>query len=173
MDIAVIGTGFIGGILGKSLARAGHQITFGSRHPGDADVAVGSSATVDSVAAALASADVIVLAIPGSAVSELTAANKDALMGKLVIDATNRMGEPVANSRAPYPRMSDMPGHSIRWAARTWPTRSSMMVRPTCSSLLSNPTEKRLKQSSKTLACARFTLGRTKRRSSIASSVYG
>ena len=54
MEIAVIGTGFIGGILGRALAGAGHQVTFGSRHPGDEAVADGTPATVTSVADALA-----------------------------------------------------------------------------------------------------------------------
>jgi predicted dinucleotide-binding enzyme len=103
MDIAVIGTGFIGGTLGRSLARAGHRVTFGSRHPDDDDVAVGSSATVSTVTAALAGADTIILAIPGPAVAEFAAGNNDALAGKLVIDATNRMAESVANSRAVLP----------------------------------------------------------------------
>ena len=103
MDIAVIGTGFIGGILGRSLAEAGHKVTFGSRHPDDDDVAESSSATVSSVAAALAAAGVIILAVPGPAVPELAAANEDALAGSLVIDATNRMGEQMANSRADLP----------------------------------------------------------------------
>ncbi len=104
MDIAVIGSGFIGGILGRSLAEAGHKVTFGSRHPDDDDVAAGSSATVSSVATALDAADVIILAVPGAAVPELTASHRETLAGKLVIDATNRMGDPVANSRAALPQ---------------------------------------------------------------------
>lgn len=103
MEIAVIGTGFIGGILGTALARSGHEVTFGSRHPGDDDVAGGSSASVTSVDQALASADVVILAVPGPAVTEFAATYRDELAGKLVIDATNRMGEPVANSRAVLP----------------------------------------------------------------------
>lgn len=103
MEIAVIGTGFIGGILGTALARSGHEVTFGSRHPGDDDVAAGSSASVTSVDQALASADVVILAVPGPAVTEFAATYRDELAGKLVIDATNRMGEPVANSRAVLP----------------------------------------------------------------------
>ena len=85
MDIAVIGTGFIGEILGRSLAGAGHRVTFGSRHPDDDGIAVGSSATVSSVAAALAAADVVILAIPGPAVPGFAASHKDALAGKLVL----------------------------------------------------------------------------------------
>ena len=38
MNIAVIGTGFIGGVLGRSLAASGHEVTFGSRHPDSDDV---------------------------------------------------------------------------------------------------------------------------------------
>jgi 8-hydroxy-5-deazaflavin:NADPH oxidoreductase len=103
MEIAVIGTGFIGGILGRALAGAGHQVTFGSRHPGDEAVVVGTPTTVTSVADALTRAQVIVLALPAAAVAELTAEHGDALAGKLLIDATNQMGQPVANSRAALP----------------------------------------------------------------------
>ena len=103
MDIAVIGTGFIGGILGRSLAGAGHSVTFGSRHPSDEDVAGGTPATVASVGDALAGAQVVILALPGAAVAELTATHGDLLAGKLVIDATNQMGQPAANSRAALP----------------------------------------------------------------------
>ena len=103
MDIGVIGTGFIGGILGRALASSGHKVTFGSRHPGDEAVADGTAATVASIADALAGAEVVILALPGAAVPELTAAHRDALDGKLVIDATNQMGQPVANSRAALP----------------------------------------------------------------------
>ena len=53
MEIAVIGTGFIGSTLGRALAAAGQQVTFGSRHPGDDAVAGGTSATFASVADAM------------------------------------------------------------------------------------------------------------------------
>jgi 8-hydroxy-5-deazaflavin:NADPH oxidoreductase len=103
VEIAVIGTGFIGGILGRALAGAGHHVTFGSRHPDDEAVADDTAATVTSLADALAAAEVIILALPGAAVAELTAAHRDALDSKLVIDATNQMGQPVANGRAALP----------------------------------------------------------------------
>jgi hypothetical protein len=103
VEIAVIGTGFIGGIVGRGLAAAGHHVTFGSRHPADDAVAGGTAATVTSVAAALGPAEVVILALPGAAVAELTAAHRDALDGELVIDATNQMGQAVANSRAVLP----------------------------------------------------------------------
>jgi 8-hydroxy-5-deazaflavin:NADPH oxidoreductase len=103
MDIAVVGTGFIGGILGRSLAGSGHAVRFGSRHPEDDDVAAGTTAATTTVAEALASAEVVILALPGAAVPALVAEHGDVLAGKLVIDATNQMGAPVANSRAALP----------------------------------------------------------------------
>jgi hypothetical protein len=103
MEIAVIGTGFIGGVLGRSLAGAGHQVTFGSRHPDDLEVVGDTPAVVTSVGEALARADVVILALPGAAVPDLAATHADALAGKLVIDATNQMGQPVANARAALP----------------------------------------------------------------------
>jgi hypothetical protein len=102
VDIAVIGTGFIGGILGRALATAGHDVTFGSRHPGDDGAVQQTSARVATIADALA-APVVILALPGAAVAELVAQHGDALAGKLVIDATNQMGQPVANCRAALP----------------------------------------------------------------------
>ncbi len=103
MEIAVIGTGFIGGILGRALAKAGHTVAFGSRRPEDDEVAEDTGATVASVPDALRHGEVVVLALPGSAVSALARDHGPALEGKLVIDATNRMGEAVSNSRSSLP----------------------------------------------------------------------
>jgi len=102
MNVAIIGPGFIGTTLGRALAGAGHQVTFGSRDPGGGDVA-GLPAAVAPISEALANAEVVVLALPGSAVAELTSAHRDALDGKLVIDATNQMGAAVTNGRASLP----------------------------------------------------------------------
>jgi predicted dinucleotide-binding enzyme len=103
MDIAVIGTGFIGGILGRSLATAGHHVTFGSRHPSDDRVAAGTDAVLAPIGDALDQADIVILALPGAAISDLAAEHGGALAGKLVIDATNQMGTPISNSRAALP----------------------------------------------------------------------
>lgn len=56
-----------------------------------------------SIAEALDRSDVIILALPGDAVAGFAAEHGHALEGKLVIDATNKMGEGVANSRAALP----------------------------------------------------------------------
>ncbi len=62
MQITVVGTGFIGGVLGRARASAGHDVTFGSRRPDSDDAAGTTSARVAPVADALASAEVVVLA---------------------------------------------------------------------------------------------------------------
>lgn len=103
MEIAVIGTGRIGTAVGTALARSGHQVTFGTRQPADG-AAAGESlgATVADIAGAIGGAMVVIVAIPAAAVDEFAAANGAALAGKLVIDATNRMGADVNNSQAAY-----------------------------------------------------------------------
>lgn len=102
MEIAIIGTGFIGTTLGRALSASGHDITFGSRHVAD-DAGSVTAARVVPVGETVSGTGVVILAVPGPAVAELTAEHGDALEGKLVIDATNRMGEEVSNSRASLP----------------------------------------------------------------------
>jgi 8-hydroxy-5-deazaflavin:NADPH oxidoreductase len=97
MRIAIIGTGKIGGTLGTALARAGHQVTFGSRHPDQVPPREDGTTTAP-VGAALEPADAVLLAIPAAAVEDFLAEHGAALDGKLVVDATNRMGAPVANA---------------------------------------------------------------------------
>jgi hypothetical protein len=97
MHIAVIGTGNIGRTLGRALAAAGHDVHLGSRHPGDVRVE-GTSPTT--VADALRAADTVLLAVPAAAVADLLAEHGAALDGKLVLDATNRMGAAVMNAAA-------------------------------------------------------------------------
>ena len=92
LSIAVAGTGNIGGTLGRAFARAGHTVVFASRHP-EEDPGVGDTdARVAPVPEALAGADVVVLAVPGSAVPEFVREHADALAGTLLIDAANNIG---------------------------------------------------------------------------------
>jgi len=85
MKIAVIGSGNIGGTLGSAWLRAGHEVRYGSRHPQPPDSV--------SIAEAVEAPDVVVLAIPGNAVAEFAEDHGAAIADKLVIDATNRIGE--------------------------------------------------------------------------------
>jgi 8-hydroxy-5-deazaflavin:NADPH oxidoreductase len=97
MKIAVIGTGHIGGTLGQRWHAAGHEVVYGSRAqsgtgPGGAPVLPPDRAVTG--------AEVVVLAVPGGAVAEVLAALGAALADKVVIDATNRIGQSEVNSRA-------------------------------------------------------------------------
>jgi 8-hydroxy-5-deazaflavin:NADPH oxidoreductase len=97
MRIVVIGTGNVGGTLGQRWRAAGHDVVYGSRQgagegPGGAPVMP--------VADALTGADVVLLAVPGRAVAEVIGPHGAALAGKVVIDATNSIGEADVSSRA-------------------------------------------------------------------------
>jgi predicted dinucleotide-binding enzyme len=98
MTIAVVGTGFIGGTLGRAFAKAGKDTVFGSRHPEDGSVAVDSGATVATIGEAIAKADMVVLALPADAVEDLLRTHGVALAGKVVVDAVNKLGGPVAHN---------------------------------------------------------------------------
>jgi NADPH-dependent F420 reductase len=93
MNIAIIGAGNVGRALGASFVRAGHSVTIASRDPEDAgSVAAATGADVaDSNAEAVASAEIVVLATPFSSAPEIAAEIADAVTGKVVVDATNRM----------------------------------------------------------------------------------
>ena len=91
--IAVIGTGDVGGALGPEFAAQGHTIVYGSRNPERdrvkelvANSGEGASATTPADAAA--QADIVVLAVPGLMVEEITRSLGD-LSGKIIIDPTN------------------------------------------------------------------------------------
>src|SRR5262249_13817354 len=81
MRIAVIGAGNIGRTLGGKWTAAGHDVVYGVREPGESGTAT--------VADAVASAEVVVLAVPGAAAKDLIALLGSDLAGKVVVDATN------------------------------------------------------------------------------------
>jgi 8-hydroxy-5-deazaflavin:NADPH oxidoreductase len=89
MKIAVIGTGHIGGSLGAKWHAAGHETAYGSRR-GSGEGPGG--APLRPVGQAVAEAEVVVIAIPAAAVADLVAEHGQAMDGKVVVDATNRMG---------------------------------------------------------------------------------
>ena len=97
MKIAVIGTGRIGGTLGRRWRAAGHEVEYGSRAASGTGP---GGAPVLSLGEAITGAEVVLLAVPGGAVADVVAAHGPALAGKVVVDAVNRIGEPVVNSHA-------------------------------------------------------------------------
>jgi predicted dinucleotide-binding enzyme len=91
--IAVIGTGAVGGALGPEFAAQGHTIVYGSRDPSRSGVAklvarTGVNASATTQAEAVIDADIVVLAVPGLLVEEITK-NLGDLSGKIIIDPTN------------------------------------------------------------------------------------
>jgi hypothetical protein len=93
MKIAIIGTGNVGGALGRRWAHLGHEVLFGSREPAAPRIrdllhATGGGARALTPGAAAASAEVVVLATPW-AVTEKTIASLGPLRGKIVVDCTN------------------------------------------------------------------------------------
>jgi len=100
MRIAVIGTGNIGGTLGRRWRETGQDVVYGVRNPGGAPSSGPGGAPIAAIPEAVTSAEVVLLAVPGPAVPELVSSLGGALDGKVVIDATNRIGEAEANSHA-------------------------------------------------------------------------
>ncbi len=91
--VAIIGTGDVAGALGPEFAGLGHTIVYGSRDPERPKVRAlversGDGARATTPAAAAADADIVVLAVPGLLVEEITASLGD-LSGKILIDPTN------------------------------------------------------------------------------------
>lgn len=91
--IAVIGTGRVGSALGTELAAEGHSIVYGSRNPTteavrDLVARTGNGATASLQSQAVVDADIVILAVPGMLVGEITK-NLGDLSGKIIIDPTN------------------------------------------------------------------------------------
>ncbi|MCT8340285.1 NADPH-dependent F420 reductase [Luteirhabdus pelagi] len=93
MKIGVIGSGNIGGNLGKHWAKAGHEVMFTSRHPNELNQLVqeaGNNAKAVSLDEAWeAKADVYLLATPFEAIDKLSELYAGEYGGRVIIDATN------------------------------------------------------------------------------------
>lgn len=94
MKIGIIGTGEVGGTLGRLWADKGHVVTFGSRNPAAAKVkklllSIPGGASAGDVGSAAASSDVVVLATPWEATRGALKACGNHLKGKVLIDCTN------------------------------------------------------------------------------------
>jgi hypothetical protein len=91
--IAIIGTGDVAAALGPEFAAQGHTIVYGSRDPAREEVRdlvakTGDDASVTTPRDAAEHADIIVLAVPGMLVEDITLGLGD-LAGKIIIDPTN------------------------------------------------------------------------------------
>jgi len=92
LKIGILGSGKIGGTVGRLWATAGYPVMFSSRHPealaGLAKEA-GPSARAGTVSEAIAFGDVFLLAIPYGAVPQFGHDYAAGLKGKIVLDADN------------------------------------------------------------------------------------
>ncbi len=110
MDIGIMGAGNVGRTLGEAWSRTGHQVRFGSREPSGE----GTEGTHRDVAEW---AQVIVFAVPGAATADIARALGPALEGKVVIDASNRVGADSLSSVAEI--VTAAPGARVQRAFST------------------------------------------------------
>lgn len=107
MKIGIIGSGNIGGNLGKHWAKAGHEVLFTSRHPEQLNQLVqetgGKSKAVNLDEAWEANADVYLLAVPFKAIDKLSELYAGEYGNKVIIDATN-----------PYPERDGQMAQDVR-----------------------------------------------------------
>lgn len=90
MRIAILGTGRVARSIGGGLARAGHEVDFGSRGRSEAPELDGR---VASVADAAAVGEVVINATPGATSLEmLKQIGAGPLAGKVLIDVANAIG---------------------------------------------------------------------------------
>jgi len=95
MKIAVLGAGRVGSTVGRLWHAAGHDVTFAAWHatrPRALAAELGERAHAASVAGAVAAAEVVLVAVPGPAVTDaLQAAGP--LDGRIMLDAANSFGQ--------------------------------------------------------------------------------
>lgn len=95
MNIAIIGAGNVGSGLAAAATAAGHDVVVSARHPASAaEVAsrAGARPALNNVEG-VGGAEVVVLAVPHAAVSDVVTDLGAALTGKVVIDATNPLND--------------------------------------------------------------------------------
>ncbi len=93
LKIGMVGAGRHGGALGTLFVKAGHPVMFSSRHPErlkDLVAGLGPMAQTGTVAQAVAFGDVVVIAVPYTAMEEIGKAHAGTLATKvLVMDVSN------------------------------------------------------------------------------------
>jgi 8-hydroxy-5-deazaflavin:NADPH oxidoreductase len=82
MKLAILGNGAVGSALARLFNSAGHQVVIGSRSPSNA---MGTTSVIDAVG----HGDVVILAVPFTAMNDLLPGLADSLTGKIVVDPTN------------------------------------------------------------------------------------
>jgi len=93
MNVAIIGAGNVGRALAASFTREGHAVTIASHDPEHASAAAAATGArfAKTNAEAARAGQVVVLAIPFASAEDVAAEIREAVTGKPVVDATNRM----------------------------------------------------------------------------------
>jgi len=91
--IAILGAGNVGSALARAFVRLGHSVVLCAKHP---DHAMKVAADVGAEAAgsdveAVRSAELVVLAVPSTAVASILEEAAKDMVGKVVVDSTNPM----------------------------------------------------------------------------------
>ena len=95
MRIAIIGSGNVGGGLAASAVKSGHDVVVSASDPANAEKTAantGATAAASSVEA-VQGADLVVLAVPNGAVTDVVSALGSALDGHVLVDATNPLND--------------------------------------------------------------------------------
>lgn len=121
--VGVIGSGAVGRALAAGFAARGHEVTIGTRQPGENDDLQAWAAQHDGVAigpfaAAAEVGEIVVLATRGTAVEQaIAAAGPQHFDGKLVVDATNPLApDPVTGGPGLAVGHSDSGGERVQRA---------------------------------------------------------
>ncbi len=101
--VGIIGAGWLGGSVGRALAKAGHRVIFASRHPSRIQhlpegLPTASVGTLD----AAARCNIVLLSTPFDALREIAASHGKTLAGRIVIDATNPADDTAAGREAAH-----------------------------------------------------------------------
>ncbi|MDY0087303.1 MAG: prephenate dehydrogenase/arogenate dehydrogenase family protein [Coriobacteriia bacterium] len=93
MNITILGTGHVGGALTRGFLKAGHQVTVAAANPEHA-AALAQQTGARSAASnieAVQDAEIVVLAVPRSALAQVADEIAEVVKGKIVVDVTNNM----------------------------------------------------------------------------------
>jgi predicted dinucleotide-binding enzyme len=94
-QISILGAGKIGLALATLWVRAGHSVCLGTRHPAKLQSVVdtlGLKVSIKNIRDAAVENDIILLAVPYSAVEDLISEIRNEVSNKIIIDATNPFG---------------------------------------------------------------------------------
>ncbi|MEG3089220.1 NADPH-dependent F420 reductase [Sphingomonas sp. PB4P5] len=110
MKIGIVGSGQIGGQIGKLWSQAGHEVLFSSRHPESLAELVeqaGGAARAGTPEEAIAFGDVVLLSIPFVALPDFGRSMTEALGRKVVLETAN-----------PYPDRDGAMAEEVRQSGR-------------------------------------------------------